>query len=222
MCATPPPTHPQVKNDAMAATYAAAESELQRLRGEHAGLESHQAALQKMLFTKDVALGVLGGPLPAAPSRGVGDTTMVQVKAEQQEQQEEEQQQQQQQQASLSVASPRGAAHLSSAHSASTGSAASASASASAGGSATMAGGGDGGGDGLQRRSSSGAGLSRAVARQMEQLGNDLTAHFAQLELPLDAHPDEVGGSTRAAGVACGAQLFAGPSCFTRVPGTHK
>ena len=96
MCATPPPTHPQVKNDAMAATYAAAESELQRLRGEHAGLESHQAALQKMLFTKDVALGVLGGPLPAAPSRGVGDTTMVQVKAEQQEQQEEEQQQQQQ------------------------------------------------------------------------------------------------------------------------------
>ena len=161
---------------------------------------------------------VLGGPLPAAPSRGVGDTTMVQVKAEQQEQQEEEQQQQQQQQASLSVASPRGAAHLSSAHSASTGSAAS----ASAGGSATMAGGGDGGGDGLQRRSSSGAGLSRAVARQMEQLGNDLTAHFAQLELPLDAHPDEVGGSTRAAGVACGAQLFAGPSCFTRVPGTHK
>lgn len=33
--------------------------------------------------------------------------------------------------------------------------------------------------------------MSRLVARQMEMLGNDISAHMAQLELPVNTHPDE-------------------------------
>ena len=201
-CPRPPPSPPpcltprarlrpgtqQVKNEHLSVEYAETEAELSRTRSQQEDLQTQNTVLQKLLLVRDGALAALGGAGPPGQQQ------------EQQEQQEEEEQQKQQQQQQVAaparqpqqraqapagqppgqqpgaISSPAGVP------------------AARAAAACLAAGSGSETPDPLGpcQRSSSGSGLSSTIQQHMGWLGHELTAQMAMLELPANAHPDEV------------------------------
>ncbi|KAL4436560.1 hypothetical protein ABPG75_003699 [Micractinium tetrahymenae] len=197
------------KNQQMLAEHAATEAELHRRRQEQEGLQAENAVLQKMLVVREEVLmrlgkdtGANGGSAAGAgralleassPSPATASAGAAQQQALQAWQQLPKLRELHPVESGGSASSSRGGstgeagATTSSGHGGLVGAAPSSS--GSAGGAASA-----GSPRALQRRTSSsgsGGGMSRAVARQMEMLGHDISAHMAQLELPVTADPDE-------------------------------
>lgn len=197
---------PQVKNEQLLAEHAATETALERTRQEQEGLQAENAVLQKLLVVRDeVLLRLSGGSTADSGSSGAcgkaghalleaGSPAAGVLGGAQQAQQAQQLRELQPGESAGSASGSRGgstgeAVTTSSAHDGLHG--AVPSSSASAGGAPASS-----SPRPLQKRTSStgsGGGMSRLVARQMEMLGNDISAHMAQLELPVNTHPDEVG-----------------------------
>ncbi|KAL4426259.1 hypothetical protein ABPG77_009874 [Micractinium sp. CCAP 211/92] len=188
----------KVKNEQLLAEHAATEAALERTLQEREGLQAEHAVLQKLLVVRDEVLLRLsraggadssGASSREGPPRLEAGSEGAPPGAAQAPQLRELQPGESGGSASGSRGSGTGeaGATTSSAHGGtpSVGPSSSASAGAAPGAASPRA---------LQRRTSSsgsGGGMSRLVARQMEMLSHDITAHMAQLELPVNTHPDE-------------------------------